>query len=134
MGDDVTQNRSPMGDRWNVAILQELWRDSWYDLWTSHNAAVHGIDEATRRAAELAVLTRRMRNVYAQRNRVEANIIHIFNVPMAQRLAKGAVYVKNWLAIHESLVHTSVTKATERATRGVRLLRHYFPGHIDNPG
>jgi hypothetical protein len=133
MGDDVTQGRSPMGDRWNVAVIQELW-GLWFELWTSRNAAVHGIDEATQRAAELAVVTRRMRNVYAQENLVEANIGHIFSVSMEHRLAKGVVYAKNWLAIHESLVHNSVKKATARAIRGVRSLRTYFPGHIDDPG
>ena len=133
MGDNVTQDRSPLGDRWNVAVLQELW-DLWHELWTYCNSAVDGIDETARREAELVILRRRMRNVYAQRNRVEANISHIFDIPMEQRLAKGAVHVQNWLAIHESLVHNSVTRATERATRGVRSIRYYFPGHIDNPG
>ena len=133
MGDDVTQGRSPMGDRWNVAVIQELW-GLWFEVWTSRNAAVHGIDEATQRVAELAVVTRRMRNVYAQKNLVEANIGHIFSVSMEQRLAKGVVYTKNWLAIHESLVHNSVKKATARAISGVRSLRTYFPGHIDDPG
>ena len=122
-----------MGDRWNVAVIQELW-GLWFELWTSRNAAVHGIDEATQRMAELAVVTRRMRNVYAQENKVEANIGHIFSVSMEQRLAKGVVYAKNWLAIHESLVHNSVKKATARAIRGVRSLQMYFPGHIDDPG
>jgi hypothetical protein len=32
MGDDITQHRSPLGDRWNAAIIQDLW-DRWHELW-----------------------------------------------------------------------------------------------------
>ena len=61
-----------------------------------------------------------MRNVYAQQNRVKPCVSSVFAIPMEQRLArKGAVYVQNWLAIHESLVHNSVSKATAWAIRGV---------------
>ena len=106
----------------------------WHELWASRNAAVHGIDDVSRRAAEVQILKRRMRNVYAQRNRVEPSVAPIFNISMEQRFAKGAVYVQNWLAIYESLVHQSVTRATARAIRGVRSLSTYFPQHIDDPG
>ena len=133
MGDDVTQHRSPMGDRWNVALIQDLWA-LWYELWDSRNAAVHGVDEGSRRASQMEMLKRRMRNVYAQQNRVEPSVAPVFNIPMEERLARGLVYVQNWLAIHESLVHNSVTRATARAIRGMRSLRLYFPGHIDDPG
>ena len=127
MGDDVTQLTSPLGDRWNVAIIVELW--------TTRNAEVHGRDDASSSTAELEVLRRRMRNVYSHRNKVEPRVAPIFEVPMEHRLARGAVYVKNWLAIHESLVHTSDKRATERAIRGARSLRTpYFTGHIDDPG
>ena len=75
-----------------------------------------------------------MRNVYSQRNRVEPSVAPLLEVPMEHRLARGAVYVANWLAIHESLVHNSVKQATDRAIRGVRSLHTYFPSHIDDPG
>ena len=133
MGDDITQNRSPLGDRWNVAILQDLW-NMWHELWTTRNAEVHGRDEASSRAAETDVLRRRMRNVYAQRNRVEPRVVPVLETPMEQSMARGTTYVKNWLAIHESLVHNSVRRANDRAIRGVRSLRDYFPAHIDDPG
>ena len=38
MGDDVTQQTSPMGNRWNVAIIRELWT-LWHDLWSTRNAS-----------------------------------------------------------------------------------------------
>jgi hypothetical protein len=127
IGDGITQRRSPLVDRWNVAILQDLW-DIWHELWTARNAEVHGRDKTTRRAAELDVLRRRMRNVYAQKNRVEPRVSPALETPMEHHIARGAVYVSNWLAIHESLVHNSVGRANERAIRGVRSLRTYFPG------
>ena len=133
MGDDVSQDWSPIGDRWNAAVLQELW-ELWHELWSTRNAAVHGIDEVTRRAAAMTVLRRRIRNVYEQQHRVEPRLEPIFRSSMEQHLAKGEVYVQNWLAIHESLVHNSVARATARAIRGVRSLRTYFPAHIDDPG
>ena len=135
MGDDVTQRRSPLGDRWNVAILQDLLWSMWHELWTMRNAEVHGRDEATSRAAEMDILRRRLRLVYDQRFQVEPRVAAVLDTPMEQRLARGAVYVKNWLAIHESLVHNSVRRANDRrAIRGVRSLHEYFPGHIDDPG
>ena len=133
MGDDITRRRSPLGDRWNVAVLQDLW-EIWHELWTARNEKVHGRDELTRRAAELDILRRRMRNVYAQKNRVEPRVAPILDTPMEHHMARGAVYVSNWLAIHESLVHNSVRRANDRAIRGVRSLHTYFPGHIDDPG
>ena len=133
MGDDVTQLESPLGGRWNVAMLNELW-NLWHELWTARNAEVRGSDETSRKAAELDMLRRRMRNVYSHRNRVEPRVAAVLQVPMEQRMARGATFVKNWLAIHESLVHNSVKRATERAIRGVRSLRTYFPSHIDDPG
>jgi hypothetical protein len=132
-GDDVTQHRSPLGDRWNVAILHDLWT-LWHELWTMRNAEVHGRYEATSRAAEMDILRRRLRLVYDQRSRVEPRVATVMDTPMEQRLVRGAVYVKNWLAIYESLVHNSVRRANDRAIRGVRSLREYFPGHIDDPG
>jgi hypothetical protein len=84
MGDDVTQNLSPLGNRWNVALLQDLWA-LWYELWDSLHAAVRGVDEASRRVAELDMLKRRMRNVYAQRNRVEPTVAPEFNIPMLEQ-------------------------------------------------
>ena len=111
MGDDVTQITSPMGGRWNVAIIVKLWNLR-HKLWTTRNAEVHGRDDASSRAAELEVLRRRMRNVYSHRNRVEPRVAPILEVPMELRLARGAVYVKNWLAFHESVVHISVKCAT----------------------
>ena len=119
MGDDVTQRRSPLGDRWNVAILQDLW-SMWHELWTMRNAEVHGRDEATIRAVEMDILRRRLRLVYDQWFRVEPQVTAVLDTPMEQRLAREAVYVKNWLAIHESLVHNSVRRANDRAIRGVR--------------
>ena len=135
MGDDVTQYRSPLGDRWNVALLQDLWA-LWYELWDSRNAAVREVDEVSRRAAQLEMLKRRIQNVYAQHDRVELAVASVFNIPrMEQQLARGMVYVQNWLAIHESLVHNSGTRrATARAIRSMRSLRLYFPAHIDDPG
>ena len=106
----------------------------WHELRTMRNAEVHGRDEATCRAAETDILRRRLRLVYDQRSRVEPRVAMVLDTPMEQRLARGAIYVKNWLAIHESLVHNSVRRANDRVIRGVRSLCEYFPGHIDDPG
>ena len=132
-GESQDHETSVLGDKWNVAIIQTIWVQ-WGVLWKTRNETVHGNDLLTRKAAEMEILKRRMRAVYALDTRVEPAVAYVFRQPMEEHLAKGAHYVTNWLAIYDPLVRESAKRATARDIQGMRPLTEYFGMHIDDPG
>ena len=132
-GETTVHGVSPAGNKWNCAIIKEIW-SQWHILWQLRNERVHGHDVATRRVAELDVLRRRMRNLYAKEGQVEPHVAEVLRIPIEEQLARGATYIANWLATHEPTILSSIRRANARATQGVRSIRSYFAGHIDDPG
>ena len=130
--DTMGNGISPKGNKWNVAVIQELW-EGWYILWKSRNALVHGDDAAAKRAAEVEMIRRRLRGVYALSGRVEPVFQSVLDVPLEDLLTKGLTYLKNWLAVYEQRLHSSARRQSTSDIRGMRPLQFYF-GHIDDPG
>jgi hypothetical protein len=123
---------SPLGNKWNVVIIKEIW-DTWLILWKARNAIIHGKDDASRRAAEVTMIRRRIQLVYALESRVEPILASVFNTPLDVLWTKGLTFLKNWLAVYEKRLYDSADRQRARDVRGMRPLETYF-GHIDDPG
>jgi hypothetical protein len=132
MGDNGCNGSSSIGNKWNVAVIQEVW-EAWSLLWKARNVMVHGDDEVTRRAAEQAVVRQRMRAVYALQGRLEPVYARVLSTPIEEMMAKGIIVLKNWLAVYEERLHNSARRQRVSDLRGMRPLATYF-GHIDDPG
>ena len=132
LGETGVIGSSTLGDKWNVAIIQEVW-EGWSQLWKARNTKVHGDDAITRRAADLRAVKTRIRAVYALRGRVDRQLAPVLETSMEEQMAKGLVFLRNWLSVYEERLYASANRQRDRDLQGMRPLEFYF-GHIDDPG
>jgi hypothetical protein len=84
--------------QWASQMIRTLW-ESIFEVWEQRNKDLHGVDAATRNAAERVVFSREIRELYLNRETFPEEFQHIFETHLDTLLGKKNYQLKNWLAI-----------------------------------
>ena len=115
------------GQRWQVTIISSL-MDQWFDVWKLRNQDVHGHDAHSRDVAARAEVERRLRALYAMKDKMEPSVQVLFYDTIEEHFVHTLIQNQNWLAIHEPLGIASMRKVRATAIQGVPSIRRFFLG------
>lgn len=115
------------GASWQTAIIGSIW-DHWYLLWTTRNQDVHGMDKTQAAQIERRNALRELRDVYDRRNLYEPSAQELLMQDIRDHEALSTKQIRNWLAMHRSVLLDSYKRATRAAITGMRSLRTYWTG------
>ena len=124
---DYNPKKSRKGAKWQILIIGRLWTQ-WYLLWESRNKDVHGADAKQSAEVERRNALRTLNDLYDLRNHYEPSAQDLLMKDIRDHSTRSTWNIKSWITINEPVLRTSYKRAKKMAIRGMRSLRHYWPG------
>ncbi|KAI2493958.1 hypothetical protein MHU86_20566 [Fragilaria crotonensis] len=125
---NYNSKKSRKGAKWQVAIIGRLW-DDWYLLWESRNNDLHGANAQQHAVLERQRAVQTLRELYALRNHYEPSVQELLMDDVREHEAKSTWHIKTWLQLNESVLRTSMQRATRRAIAGMKTIKSYWNMH-----
>ena len=123
------KTKKQTGQRWQVAIIVILW-DQWWAIWESRNKDLHGDDARSRAAAETREVHRKLRELYDLRAQLSDEVQAYLYAEVTEHYECPNCFNKNWIAIHEPLLHADRKRVATRIKAGVRSIRQYLTSMV----
>jgi exonuclease III len=119
------KTKKQTGQRWQISIIGILW-EQWWALWESRNKDLHGEDARSRAAAETREVHRKLRELYDIRAQLSDAVQALMYEEVTDHYDRPNWFNKNWIAIHEPLIHADRKRVATRIKAGVRSIRQFL--------
>ena len=124
---DYNPKKSRKGAKWQSLIIGRLWTQ-WYLLWESRNKDVHGADAKQSAEVERRNALRTLTDLYDLRNHYAPSAQDLLMKDIRDHSTRSTWNIKSRITINQPVLRTSYKRARKMAIRGMRSLRHYWPG------